>query len=1428
MLLNACIAKEIIASSFTSNGFQINFSVDSDWGTGCTAKVTVKNIGTTQTQAWVVDFDLASADQSVDNVWNGIKDPVISKGTHLRVSNPDWYHAGYLDPQASTSFGMNINKSGSTAGIKNVSCATSASATPTPIIATPSTSIPPVVTPTPVIIAPVIPVTPAPAPVIAPSTPVIPTPSSAPTNIQILAMTPAALAAIPAAQLSVLTPENIAQLSLNQVQALTISQLTTLSNTQLAALTAAQAHVLSAAQIAALSATQKAQLIMNRPIATPVAAPVVTPKTVVTPTPVTPVLTPVTPVAPVIPAPIINPVVTPVNSPVSGVINPTDVANYTALVTKTWTALQKLETKYVGTAAEGLLVDDQGDKLHSEGVGYGMIIAIGNNDKATFLKNVIFMAARLDKYGLMNWNVNTNGTIVPSYDGHYAASDADQDIMFALIQGLKKWPEIGAQQINAIMIGFDDSNATEMAPISKTISILDLAKQQLYSIWDLEVNHTNDSTNNLILPGDGFGPRPFGNASYCKANVSYFRPTYMGAYQEFFTTYLATSTAIPPLFNSSAYKSGSFTYNTQKQDWNAVKQVMYDYTIKTMGLTSLGLPPAWSDPITGVLGGMTGDFQYDAVRVLQFIAMDYQLTGNAQAKQILKQILGYYSYLFKQGAQGTTFPQPPFPVTLTAGSPANQPWITEIVTPPANLMYRNTTGALICNPANPMIAASLMIAAHAMGSAYYSLEKTCYDYLMSPTDGGVTNIPYFAGSLTVLAAQFLNGTFPGSTASAANTTTPVQNPVVNSTTTQTITTTPVAPVIPAPVINPVVTPTTPVTPVIAPTPTLAPTSAKSGMFTIKYETTENWNNGYQGSITITNTSSTDVFGWTLEFDFLSNEQLITSLWGGIKNAASIAGHAKITNPENAKIGAGASINVGIIVSKTTSSSAGIKNATCSSTPSSVIALGEKYAFVAPTNSTPITAGKYKVIGYFPNWLIYPRANNTTFPKQHENRPLFNPLAIDVVTSQLTHVYFAFAKPYTLNADPDPLANMDPSQDKFCNTAFNTAYWNSGIKNYKVSIVDPWCDTCIAMKYADNFGTAPAVDPYQGNTYIGHLAALRAVKAKFPGLKTILSIGGWTIYNQGTPAAKYSALIANATSRNDFITSAIELTQKYGFDGLDIDFEYPAYVDNGGAPADTANYTIFLSEFRTALNNWNAANPTKQLTLSLAAPAGITNMKNIELNKIHPYVDWINLMTYDFNGDWASTTGHNAPLTAPVYNGQSFGDGIDKALPGPTFYTDYAVQYYLKQGVPANKLVLGMPLYGRSFANAAPTETVPGYPGLYNTFDHTISGSQVTDDGHSYQSWPNVKNNILPNLATNGYKRYWDTQAQVPYLFNANYSNPNIPTAKTDLITYDDDQSLGIKAEYVKTNKLGGAMFWQLENDAAIWSAIGNVGTILSK
>ncbi len=281
--------------------------------------------------------------------------------------------------------------------------------------------------------------------------------------------------------------------------------------------------------------------------------------------------------------------------------------------------------------------------VHSESVGYKMLVDISNNDKDAFLKDTQFMACYLDNYGLMNWNVDpSTGLVVSGYNGHYAATDADQDIAYAMIQALIKWPELATQTINTTQIGFDSTTNSEVAPAYGSTTFEDLLKSQLEMIWSREVGH-NSSTgiNQLILNGDGWGRDADGNYEPSQGlDLSYFRPSYYQAFQTFYDTYMK---------NDSSYDTQTW-YSTDSSA-DCVYNAEYNYLVNCMKNNTLCLPPDSTLPAPGTTqyqpGGSLMGGGYDAVRVVMFVAMDYQQNPTSpqavQAKQILQTIVGYYS-----------------------------------------------------------------------------------------------------------------------------------------------------------------------------------------------------------------------------------------------------------------------------------------------------------------------------------------------------------------------------------------------------------------------------------------------------------------------------------------------------------------------------------------------------------------------------------------------------------------------------------------------------------------------------------------------------------------------------------------------------------------------------------------------------------------
>lgn len=367
----------------------------------------------------------------------------------------------------------------------------------------------------------------------------------------------------------------------------------------------------------------------------------------------------------------------------------------------------------------------------------------------------------------------------------------------------------------------------------------------------------------------------------------------------------------------------------------------------------------------------------------------------------------------------------------------------------------------------------------------------------------------------------------------------------------------------------------------------------------------------------------------------------------------------------------------------------------------------------------------KIVGYYPNWAIY--RNPTFYPK-------------DIDASLLTHINYAFVK-LSVNGE--------------------------------LVLFDPWAD----IQYGENWQYKQS---YWGNFY-----QLKQLKEKHPHLKTLASIGGWTLSDT------FSAVAKNPVTRQQFVKSCVKFCETYGFDGVDIDWEYPGFAAHQGAPEDKENFTLLLAELHQAAK---AHQPP--LLVTIAAPAGPWHYKNMEVDQIHHYLDWINLMGYDFHGPWSggddAVTNHLAPLY-PTKEGHHL------------LNVDAAVTYYLEQGVPPQKLVLGVPFYGRSYSQVSSEAD-----GLYANYKGPGSG---TTEEVGMRFFYDIKKNLLPH-----YTYFWDDQTMTPYLYNP---------SKKEFISYDDEISIGLKTHYVKDRSLGGVMVWELGLDTRPeWDLLKTIHSIL--
>lgn len=311
------------------------------------------------------------------------------------------------------------------------------------------------------------------------------------------------------------------------------------------------------------------------------------------------------------------------------------------------------------------------------------------------------------------------------------------------------------------------------------------------------------------------------------------------------------------------------------------------------------------------------------------------------------------------------------------------------------------------------------------------------------------------------------------------------------------------------------------------------------------------------------------------------------------------------------------------------------------------------------------------------------------------------------------------------------------------------------------------DRCLDIGACD---TAQAVSPG------GNFAELRKLKQLHPHLKLVVSIGGWT------GSGRFSDAALTDSSRRRFTESAIDtyIRQTSGlFDGIDLDWEFPVrggMQGNVERPEDKQNFTLLLAELRRQLDAQGAADG-KHYELAIAASAGPRALANIEIDRITPLLDFINVMTYDYHAG-STRTGFNSPLYAA------------RDDPTPEFNIDASIRRFLDLGVPATKLLVGIPFYARAYANVARKNN-----GTFQPASGRVEGWQPGDG-----DWKTLAQTRAKDPR---FQRYWEAEARVPWLYDS---------IGGTWITYDDPQSVGEKVRYVRERGLGGVMIWELGGD----------------
>lgn len=422
-----------------------------------------------------------------------------------------------------------------------------------------------------------------------------------------------------------------------------------------------------------------------------------------------------------------------------------------------------------------------------------------------------------------------------------------------------------------------------------------------------------------------------------------------------------------------------------------------------------------------------------------------------------------------------------------------------------------------------------------------------------------------------------------------------------------------------------------------------------------------------------------------------------------------------------------------------------------------------------SSSTP----EYKIVGYFPQWGMYAR--------QYRIKQVVTTGTVP----KITYLNYAFA---------------NVSTDSQC---------------YEEERLG-WGD--VDADYGVSYSADQSVDgvPDNSNQYMmGNFNQIKKLKAMFPNLKVLISIGGFTWSGRFSDAAM-------PDKREAFVRSCIDLFIKGNlpiwlyvssgtppgndngyaagvFDGIDIDWEYPASPGFTGDPTrslppnvyrpeDTQNYTALIAEFRKQLDVLGKQNG-KHYLLTIATPAGPDKYSKMELETVQQYVDWMNVMTVDIHGAWDATgpTNFQAPLYSSPY---------DPATPPNNISVDSTIEAYLALGVPAQKIVMEIPFYGR------------GWTGVPDR-DHGL-----------YQSDPAMK--PAPGTWDAGIEDAKKLQALSFPSFRDPITHAFWKFDGTTFWNYDDPQVITDKMAYIKQKGLGGTVIWSLDgDDGTLISAVYN-------
>ena len=399
----------------------------------------------------------------------------------------------------------------------------------------------------------------------------------------------------------------------------------------------------------------------------------------------------------------------------------------------------------------------------------------------------------------------------------------------------------------------------------------------------------------------------------------------------------------------------------------------------------------------------------------------------------------------------------------------------------------------------------------------------------------------------------------------------------------------------------------------------------------------------------------------------------------------------------------------------------------------------------------------KVVGYFPEWAY-----------KSEVQGNFD--VADLQWESLTHIQYSFAM---VGED-----NKIAFGDKY-------AAIEEDFSKYKL----------------ERNGKEVKLDPKL--PYKGHFNVLQQMKKEYPNVDLLISIGGWT----GTRG--FYKMIDTDAGINTFADSCVDFIRQYGFDGVDIDFEYPSSVATSGNPADkdlseprravlNERYNVLMKTLREKLDAASKKDNEDYL-LTAAVTASSWVLGGVTDNKYASYLDFLSIMSYDFHGGWNEYVEN----LANIYPDKADNETTNMAM--PTLNMDWAYNFY--RGVlPAEKILMGIPYYTRGWENVQGGngsglhgKSKTPASGKYNLWGDDDNKDGTPDPAGANPLWHVL--NLMekdPNLKVN-----WDDVGKVPYVWQGD---------KKVFLSFENEQSIDERVKYIENKNLGGALIWVMNGD----------------